>query len=416
MKTGGTAEDRQYNEAVVALAALANGDVNKEKYLELRRNHYITADGKSQEDAAEQAERDLKNSAEFIYREVEREISDGSEKFYRYRSAAAIQSGNYSNFDGGMETAFDIFRNNAVELQSAGGDVFAFLNKLGQKYLTKDEQEEKRQRWLDNALDVLQVKEAAEQTANPYFALMDPFKIYRICADDNGSGLIPAENVRKPQDALAYALIETGPAYQVMAGRALGRRGLKRCALAADDEVMEDRVPGFSVFHKDDRTVILKVGPANADNFVSAEIDTSGELIRQGMPAEAQALLGRCAGWSTECRTSRQFEDMREALQEVGNLTFSEKPIQEELSLAGSRFADLLWTTQAYLDRKLGQHPDEHWGGSYERARVKFAKDVLEFTRKKLRQLDYFAEQKKTIEMRDQAENDPGQRCRTEAV
>ena len=93
------------------------------------------------------------------------------------------------------------------------------MNKLGLKDPAKDGQDEKRQRWLDNALDVLQIKEAAEQTANPYFALMDPFKIYRICADDNGSGLIPAENVRKPQDALAYALIETGPAY----GRADGR-------------------------------------------------------------------------------------------------------------------------------------------------------------------------------------------------
>ena len=119
MKTGGTAKDRQFNEAVVALAALANGDITEEKYLELRRKHHIAV-VKPQEDAAKQAERDLKNSAEFIYREVEREISDGSEKFYRYRSAAAIQSGNYSDFDGGMEEAFNTFRNNAVEMEMAG--------------------------------------------------------------------------------------------------------------------------------------------------------------------------------------------------------------------------------------------------------------------------------------------------------
>ncbi len=67
MKTGGTAEDRQYNEAVVALAALANGDIDEKKYLELRQKHHIAV-GKPQEDAAEQAERDLKNSAELIHR------------------------------------------------------------------------------------------------------------------------------------------------------------------------------------------------------------------------------------------------------------------------------------------------------------------------------------------------------------
>ncbi len=407
MKAGGTAEDRQFNEAIVALAALANGDITEEKYLELRKKHHLAAN-KSQEEAADQAKHDLKNGAEFIYQAVESAIRDDSVNLNRYKyAAAAIHSGNYSDFNGGMEEAFATFRNNAVELQSNGAEIFAFLNKLGLKYPTKEKQEEKRQHWLDEAMSVAQIEEAAEQAANPYFALLDPFKLYRAFNVENGGGFLPAEQDQQPQDALAYALLRDGSAYQVTAGRALSRRGLMRCALSADDEVMEERLPGFSVFHKDDRTVILKVGRADDNGIVSAEIDASGELIRQGMPDEARALVERCAGWSTESRTSLQFEDMRKALQEVAKLKFSEKPTEEELRLAGAQFSELLWSTQAYLDHKLEQHPDERWSGSYERARVEFANSVMKFTRKKLRQLDYLDEQKKTIAMRDQAEADP---------
>ncbi len=403
MRTGGTAEDRHFNEAVVALAALANGDITKEKYLELRCKHHIAA-GEAKEDAEYQAKRDLENGGEFLYNAVEKEIREGSEKLFRYNSAvAAIHSGDYSGFNGGMEEVFDTFRNNAVELEMVGLEIFATLNKLGLKHPTEEEQKEKRGRWLDDAFNVLQMKETAEQVANPYFAILDPFKYYRVANNESGR-FLPLEKDRKPQDALAYELFAAGSTYQVTAGRTLLRRGLKRCAIGEDNEVTSERLPGFSIFHKGDRTLIFKIGHADYNGVISAEIDTSGELIRQGMPEEAQSLLNYCGRWSTEKRTSRQFEDMREALEAVAHLNFSEKPTEAELSLAGEKFSDLLWTTQAYMDRKLGQHPDENWSGSYESARVEFAKRVMKFTRTKLRQLDYLAEQKATIAMRDKAE------------
>ncbi len=408
IKTGGTAEDRQYNDAIVALTALANGDITEEKYLELRKKHHAAVK-KSDDTPEELAKRDLKNGAEFILREVEQEIGNGSENHHRYQSAvAAIQSGNYSGFQNGMEEAFDIFNNNAVELQMVGKEIFGFLNKLGLENPSKDRQEKMRKEWLDRAFDVLQIREAAEQVANPYFALLDPFKLYRAFNAQSG-GLLPYEKDRQPQDALAYALLESAPEYQVTAGRALSRLGLRRCALDAGDEILEERLPGFSVFHKDDRTLILKLGHANDNGIVSAEIDTSGEFFRQGLHDEAQALLERCNGWSTEKRTSRQFEDMRDALENVAGMHLSEKLTEEEFILAGERFGELLWSTQEYLAHKLEQHPDKNWSGTYERERVEFANRVLEFARKKLRHLDYLGEQKNTLAMRDAAERDmPG--------
>ena len=410
MKTGGTVEDRQFNDAVMALAALANGDITEDKYLALRREHYITSANKSAEDAADLAQRDRKNGAELILREVEREIRDGSESQHRYQSAvAAIQSGNYSGFQNGMEEAFDILNNNAVELQMVGTEIFGFLNKLGLEHPSKARQEELRKDWLDRAFDVLQIREAAEQVANPYFALLDPFKLYRAFNAQNGGGFLPLDKDRQPQDALAYALLETGPEYQVTAGRALSRLGLRRCALDAGDEVLEERLPGFSVFHKDDRTLILKLGHANDNGIVSAEIDTSGEFFRQGLHEEAQALAERCNGWSKKRRTSPPFEDMRDALDNVAGMHLGEKPSAEEMILAGERFGELLWSAKAYLAHKLEQHPDQNWSGTYERERVEFANRVLEFAQKKLRHLDYLGEQKNTLAMRDAAERDmPG--------
>ncbi len=408
IKTGGTAEDRQYNDAIVALTALANGDITEEKYLELRKKHHAAVK-KSDDTPEELAKRDLKNGAEFILREVEREIRNGSENHHRYQSAvAAIQSGNYSGFQNGMEEAFDILNNNAVELQMVGTEIFGFLNKLGLEHPSKDRQEAMRKSWLDNAFDVLQIREAAEQVANPYFALLDPFKLYRAFNTQSGR-LLPHEKDRQPQDALAYALLESAPEYQVTAGRALSRLGLRRCALDAGDEVLEERLPGFSVFHKDDRTLILKLGHANDNGIVSAEIDTSGEFFRQGLHEEAQALAERCNGWSKKRRTSPPFEDMRDALDNVAGMHLGEEPSAEEMTLAGERFGELLWSAKAYLAHKLEQHPDQNWSGTYERERVEFANRVLEFAQKKLRHLDYLGEQKNTLAMRDAAERDmPG--------
>ena len=408
IKTGGTAEDRQYNDAIVALTALANGDITEEKYLELRKKHHAAVK-KSDDTPEELAKRDLKNGAEFILREVEQEIRNGSENRHRYQSAvAAIQSGNYSDFQNGMEEAFDILNNNAVELQMVGTEIFGFLNKLGLEHPAKDRQEAMRKEWLDRAFDVLQIREAAEQVANPYFALLDPFKLYRAFNAQSGR-LLPHEKDRQPKDALAYALLESAPEYQITAGRALSRLGLRRCALDAGDEVLEERLPEFSVFHKDDRTLILKLGHANDNGIVSAEIDTSGEFFRQGLHEEAQALAERCNGWSKKRRTSPPFEDMRDALDNVAGMHLGEKPSAEEMILAGERFGELLWSAKAYLAHKLEQHPDQNWSGTYERERVEFANRVLEFAQKKLRHLDYLGEQKNTLAMRDAAERDmPG--------
>ena len=397
MKTDDSEQSRRYNESVVALTALVRGNIQKDEYLRLREAHHIKYDNMSQEEAKQNAQEDFDNRAEFLYSEVNNAIEAGRGKIARFKDASlAIQTGDFSKFDGSMEAAFDVFQTNAVNLAMIGLDMFADLRRFGLNR-TPEQEQEITLRWQDYAMEANGLQNVADQVSNPYFAVFDPQKYYVYGTTQT---MIPND---VPENSLAFSFMNDGISYSTVAGKELNQ-ALKPFALDAGREITADRTKDFRVFQQEDRTIILKVGGTSPDHILSADNNVPGQMISQDFETRVQALTERCAGWSKKHRTSREFENMRESLTALSRLRLDQNPTQEQINAVAVGFEELRADAQAYLDRKLRQRPDQAWDGSYERNRVSFASDVLEFAEQKLRQVRYYNQHNETEAMRHLAD------------
>lgn len=397
MKTDDSEQSRQYNESVVALTALVRGDIQKDEYLHLREAHHVKYDNMSQEEAQQAAQNDFNNRAEFLYSEVDAAIEQGHRNMLRFKDASlAIQTGDFTKFGGSMEAAFDVYRTNSVNLAMVGLDMFADLRKFGLNR-TEEQEQEITLRWQNYAMAANGLQDVADQVSNPYFAVFDPQKYYQY---GTAESMIPA-NV--PENNLAFSFMSDGISYSMVAAKELNQ-ALKPYALSAEQEITADRTKDFRVFRHDDRTVILKTGAMTSDNMMTLDSGVPEQMLSQDFQTRVQALTARCDRWSKKHRTSREFENMRDSLTALSNLRLDQNSTPEQINAAAVGFEELRADAQAYMDRKLRQRPDQVWDGSYERNRVFFASDVLEFAEQKLRQIRYYKEHSETKAMRDKAD------------
>ena len=402
IKVDGTEESLRYNETIVALAALGNGVITKDEYLALRTEYHTTYGKKSPEDAAKTAQSEYDNRAEFLLSEVEKAVESDHERLNHYKDAAiAIQSGDFSKFEGSMERAFETFFGNTELLAMSGVTMFEDLQgKFGLKR-TPEEQREITLRWQEYTTPANGFAEAAEQVANPYFAVFDPYKYYR--AISTTKSYLPTEKVSQ-RDELAFFFMRDGVAYLNTANRALNNT-LRQYGLDYGDEIFADRTGDFNVYMKDDRAVILKIGPMSEDALATCDESVPEQMVTEGTQATVDALLARCGGWSKKFRTSKRFENMRTSLEALEHLGFEDNnDIAAKIKAAGAGLEELRADAQAYIEGKRAERPDENWNGSYETARVNFALDVLEFTETKLRQISYYSMFAQTRNMRAKVE------------
>ena len=396
MKLDGSPESRHYNESIAALGALGTGMITQEQYLNLRRNYYTQHGGKTPEEADAEAKNDLNNAAQYLYEEVSQRIEEHQTDFARGKEAAlAIQNNDYSKFQGGMSEAFGIYYSTSAILAFVSKDILSFLSEKFNLQMSKEAQQDMFGEWQEAAQPVTGLHYVAELAANPYFALFDPAKYESSIVDP----FIP-DGKQPPKDALAYAFMTGGASYELEQTRELNAV-LANYALYPHNEVRTERKQDFRVYHQDDRTVILKVGPRTADSFLRINDSVLVEYAdAKGLRERADALLRRCADWSTEKRTSREFENMRRQLQEIKKLQLGAYPTTESMAAAAEAMEELRADAQAYLERKEVHHS----GGAYENSRVAFAKDVLKFAKERQLRLSRCIEYIGTDQKRREAE------------
>lgn len=414
IKTDGTDESLRYNETIVALAALGDGVITRDEYLKIREEYHTKNDGVDKENARKAALSDYEGRAEFLYQEVDHAIEAGRERFGHYKDAAlAVQTGDYSKFNGSMEEAFAVFHTNAEQLAMVGGNVFQDLERKFGYQPKKEEKDEILLRWQDYTLPANSFQSVAEQVSNPYFAIFDPFKYNRTCGQRES--LIPSDEkvaVAGEQDKAAYSFMSDGVSYATVLNSGLENL-LKQSALHAGNELKAERAGDYRIFSNGDRVAIVKIGRMTQDDVVTADDSEPEQLVIQGLKTTADGLYGRCSRWSKTFRTSREFENMRDSLTTVKDLVFNpddpNKTMEEQVAEAAIAFEELRADAQHYLERKLKQHPDENWDGDYEAARIRFATDVLEFAEEKVRQARYYSLNQKTTAKRLLAEEETRQ-------
>ena len=415
MKTDGSPESLEYNESIVALAALGNKQMTEQQYVDWRVTYYLRKKdpvnwknlGAAEEsNAFAAAAKDRNSAGDFIYGEV-RKIVDHT-PLDNYKIAVnAIASGDFSNeiFAGidenkCLEKAFEILRHDAVLLGSEAKMMFQILKQIGGFNLSQEEQAKVNTDWVSKIYPYVGIGNVANLTANPYFAIIDPYKHYRSTMP---TPEVPVNEMKKREkDVLAYSVIGEKTIYEARAAE-IYENILKKYEVNLYSEV--DRLQGISVHNlkNTDTVVILEFTPTTANEMVGVKVcDRPGRLVSTDMSERVQGLLDRCAGWSRESHTSNEFENMRGALEALRNITLIDNPSTEDIKAANTAFTRLKNMTNAYLIRKQTYHN----GTKYEKARIKFAKDVMAFANKKLAQLDYCDKHIKTVSARQQqAEN-----------
>ncbi len=415
MKTDGSPESLEYNESIVALAALGNKQMTEQQYADWRVTYHLRKKdpvnwknlGKAEESKAfAAAAKDRDSAGDFIYGEV-RKIVDNT-PLDNYKIAVnAIASGDFSNeiFAGidenkRLEKAFEILRHDAVLLGTEAVMMFQILNRIGGFNLSEEEQAKVNTDWVSKMYPYVGIGNVANLTANPYFAIIDPYKHYRSTMP---TPEVPVNEMKKREkDVLAYSVTGEKTIYEARTAE-IYENILKKYGVNLYSEV--DRLQGISVHNlkNTDKVVILEFTPTTANEMVGVKVcDRPGRLVSTDMSERIRGLLGRCTGWSRESHTSDEFENMRGALEAIQNITLIDNPSTEDIKAANAAFTHLKNMTDAYLIRKQTYHN----GTKYEKARIKFAKDVMAFANKKLAQLDYCDKHIKTVSARQQqAEN-----------
>jgi hypothetical protein len=404
IKTDGSEESLKYNETIVALAALGNKVIDKNAYLNIRKSYHILYDKMNPDDAEKAANGDFDNRTDFLFSEVENAVESGREKLTHYNDAAnAIRTGDFSNFGGSVEQAFNVFFGNSESLAMVGYNMFEDLtNKFGLKR-SDEEKREITNRWQNYTLTANSFENVAEQVSNPYFAIFDPYKYYRVSSTTQT--YLPTEEADESSE-LAYSFMRDGIACYNITNKNISS-ALKQYALSTENEIVTDRTDDFNVYMKEDRVVILKIGQPDADGAATCDERAPEQLVTRNAQATVNSLLARCGRWSKTFRTSKQFENMRESLEALEQLGFEDGvDIEKNIHDSAAKFEELRADAQAYIERKLKQHPDKVWDGDYEAARVQFAMDVLKFASTKLRQIGYYSMFEQTVAMRVDTERE----------
>ena len=320
MKTDGSPESLEYNESIVALAALGNKQMTEQQYVDWRVTYYLRKKdpvnwknlGAAEEsNAFAAAAKDRNSAGDFIYGEV-RKIVDHT-PLDNYKIAVnAIASGDFSNeiFAGidenkCLEKAFEILRHDAVLLGSEAKMMFQILKQIGGFNLSQEEQAKVNTDWVSKIYPYVGIGNVANLTANPYFAIIDPYKHYRSTMP---TPEVPVNEMKKREkDVLAYSVIGEKTIYEARAAE-IYENILKKYEVNLYSEV--DRLQGISVHNlkNTDTVVILEFTPTTANEMVGVKVcDRPGRLVSTDMSERVQGLLDRCAGWSRESHTLTGF-------------------------------------------------------------------------------------------------------------
>ena len=383
IKLDGSAASVAFNEKLVAMAALGQGDITELQFYQCRRKAYAKDKTLSEQQVKQLAYDDLQKGVDGLLDILDAMVAEGKRKAPAIKNAAKqILSGNLNDQE--LQAAFDVIEDDSVYLMY---NALNTMNDLGQKFKVKVSEEkiaDRRKKWEADSTEPTAYQSMAEQVANPCYAILDPLELYenQIVSLVNPSGNV----VQDDMITLFSAANVTG--IQSIIERELDEQ-LGKYGLARDNNDVNLMTPDYTVYRNGEKAMIVAITPPSQENDFegSVRLDVPGRIMKN-FAAEIEAKRDKCVGVNNG-RTSDQFENMKNKLDALQGKSLPESPDLEQVGNLMQQLTALEKATQAYLDKKNRQRKGGRGKNPYEQARMDFAAELQKFTEEKLTHLRY---------------------------
>ncbi len=429
IKEDGSDASQKHNEELYELIALGSKTIEKETFIQLRKNHYmnLSENPLSDAEAEKKAEDESERVAERIWEMAMEKLDATKEQRKKLPSYAShILSGNAGK--NGYPTLEECHRVADDQDQGLLWDLNKFLTDLtdfGKAYGGMKNLKEARKFMLDNQTTGQVVSDSmsqAELASNFYFTMVDPFKLI------DRENPIPLESPERAEgtydEKMRSAFSDTCSQQSIQYSVTNMKEVVKPFGLIVEDDRVipfMDKDPSIHVIRRETKdaqnqkkvqTAIVRMAKMS-DKGPLALITTGPEnLVNDGLEKSVKGFMDTCKDWDRERRTSQYFENMRGALENLDDKKLTIYPTLDEIDTLKKQLEALRQTSRDYLDYKIQQRHGEHFRYGFETKRVNLAKKMNEFAVKKLKELQYVKEHVDTVELAKTEEkrlkDDPG--------
>ncbi len=383
IKLDGSPASAAFNEKVVAMAALGQGDITELQFYQCRRKAYAKDKTLSDEQLNKLAYNDLQKGVEGLLDILDEMVAEGKRKAPAIKNAAKqILSGNLTDKE--LEVAFNVIEDDSSYLMYNAQNT---MNDLGENFKVTVSEEKianRRKEWENDSGVPLAYTSMAEQVANPCYAILDPLELY----ENQVFGLMnPSGNVTQDDMITLFSVANTTGIQSVIECEL--DKQLEKYGLSKGDNDVNMMTSDYTLYKNGEKTMIVAVVPPCQENDFDASVrlDVPGRIMKN-FAAEIEAKQGKCVAVNTG-RTSDQFENMKNKLDALQGKSLPESPDLEQVGDLMEQLAALEKATQVYLDKKNRQRKGGKGKNPYEQARMDFAAELQKFTKEKLTHLRY---------------------------
>ncbi len=382
IKMDNSPESIAHNDKVVAMAALAQGDITMDQFRQYRQEAYQKDKTLKKGDIDKLVQDDCDKGIEGLLDILDEMVAEGRRSIPQIKEASMrILSGELDEKQ--LKEAFDVLESDAAYLMFNGMNTMQDFQQDFKVTLPPEKLGNRSVEWEADSTAPAAYRTMAEQIANPYYAILDPSELW----ETNSFSLANPAGNNMASDIVTLFSADAANGIQMAVNNALDV-GLAKYGLSANDIDVNHMSPECTLYRKDDKVVIVGAEmPSAANGFgVSLCVDKPG-LLMKGFDSEIEAQREACRGVNYG-RTSDQFEDMQSKLEALAGATLPESPTIKEVEELTRKLTELQKATQVYIDKKERQRHGrpKH---DYEGNRMKFAADLKKFTQEKLKSLGY---------------------------
>lgn len=416
VRTDGSYESEKHNDELYELLALGQKRITKEQFIELRTKYYTKHPTEVQDNRkpAAQAVWESERVGDRILEMVKESLERTKEDRKKVASYATMILNGKAGQEGypSLEECHRVVDNQeqlvAWDMQRMVSDLKEFgglSDPKGTEKLMRSIQAEAGKGGADI--------QAAELASNYYFTIIDPFKIIDKVSPTTMDP--PAEGKESMDGKLREAFLN---GCMTQFGEIINTISAidTKFGLRDGDPMIEyaDKNPPMRVFrheatdeqgNKSMRTAIVRLPRlTDAGGPVAITAAQPQELVNDGFEASVKGFVDICKDWNRKKHTSPQFEAMRDALEALQDRKLERDPTVHEIEAFQKKLQALLDTSQRYYDHKVEERHGEHFKRGFETTRVKFSKQLHEFAKQKLQELQYVKEHMETLELADKEE------------
>ena len=376
MKTGNTWQDLVYNVTLAAQIGLCTGKLTVQETLKAYEEQRLQFGFR-----ADDIPGFLYKAPQKILEELNKKIEQGQQQLEELDgSTDAILGGEAS--DEALNKAFEVVESDEIDLllnaEGALDNIRGFEKTLPEKYPGKlpsaelDEWEKKWQAPDKKRID--STREKAEQAGDQFYADLNQEapaeeneERYSIDADLPFAREDEEENIKegdKPpivQDMNVQPLrVYTEEELKNLKNQALND-SLAPYRLNAQDNLRENN-SGYTVYGSMGNTIILRVEEVKADDgSISFEIhdNAPGRYANYDLEERTRSAISKCHLLEEDEENrehTREFLDLREKLNALGDLKLSDQPNWAEATEASLRFEQFQKSLETFIDKQFDRH------------------------------------------------------------